>query len=141
MKQTSLNFGAIRDTVIRHAGKEIMSENGKKTTILNSFIKSVKENPILKLQYLVFKNIEEGKFTKERLAERYIAQNLKILESLSWDKVLESNRALRIFLLENSHVEGNKDKQTLYENIHTIIESSIRKSYVNIDLSEAAYEN
>lgn len=140
MKQTSLNFGAIRDSVIRHAGKEIMSENGQKTTILNSFMKSVKENPVLKLQYLVFKNIEDGKFTKERLAERYIAQNLKITEGLSWDKVLESNRALRIALLENSHVEGNKDKDSLYENIHTIIEANVRKSFVNIDMSEAAYE-
>lgn len=140
MKQTSLNFGAIRDSVIRHVGKEIMSENGQKTTILNSFMKSVKDNPALKLQYLVFKNIEDGHFTKERLAERYIAQNMKILEGLSWNKVLESNRALRIALLENSHVEGNKDKEALYENIHTIIEANIRKSFVNIDLSEAAYE-
>jgi hypothetical protein len=141
MKQTSLNFGAIRDSVIRHAGKEIMSENGQKTTILNSFMKSVKDNPALKLQYLVFKNIEDGNFSKERLAERYIAQNMKILEGLSWDKVIESNRALRIGLLENSHVEGNKDREALYENIHTLIESTIRESFVNIDISEAAYES
>ena len=141
MKQTSLNFGAIRDSVIRHAGKEMMSANGQKTTILNSFTESVKNNPALKLQYLVFKNIEDGKFTKERLAERYIAQNMKILESLSWDAILEANRTLRIGLLENSHVEGSKDKSNLYENIHTLIEANIRKTFVNVDLSEAAYEN
>jgi hypothetical protein len=140
MTQISLNFGSIRDSVVRHAGKEIIAENGKKTTILDSFLKAVKGNPVLKLQYLVFKNLEDGRFSKERLAERYISQNMKLLESLTWDAILEANRGLRISLLENSHVEGNKDKQALYENIHTLIESTIRKSFTNIDVSESAYE-
>lgn len=140
MTQTSLNFGAIRDSVVRHAGKEMIAENGKKTTILESFLKSVKGNPVLKLQYLVFKNLEGGSFSKERLAERYIAQNLKLLESLTWDAILEANRGLRVSLLENSHVEGNSDKKALYEHIHTLIEAAVRKSFVNIDISEGSYE-
>ena len=140
MKQISLNFGSIRDSVIRHAGKEMIAENEQKTTILSTFLKSVKENPVLKLQHLVFKNLEEGRFSKERLAERYIAQNMKLLEGLSWDKLIEANRGLRISLLENAHVEGNKDKQGLYEHIHTLIESTIRKSFTKIDESEASYE-
>jgi len=141
MKQISLNFGAVRDSVIRHAGKEIIAENGQKTTILNSFLKEVKNNPALKLQYLVFKNIEDGIFSKERLAERYISQNMKLLEGVTWEALLEANRKVRISLLENSHVEGNNGKEGLYESIHTLIESNVRKSFVNIDISEAAYES
>jgi hypothetical protein len=140
MKQISLNFGAVRDSVLRHAGKEIVAENGAKTTVLNSFLKSLKENPALKIQYLVFKNIEDGNFKKERLAERYLAQNLKLLESISWEKVLEGNRSARVSLLENSHVEGNKGKEQLYEHIHTLVESATRKSFVDLDRAQEAYD-
>lgn len=140
MKQVSLNFGAVRDSVMRHAGREIVVENGSKTTILNSFLKSIKENPALKLQYLVFKNLEDGNFKKERLAERYVAQNLKLMESVSWEKILEGNRSVRISLLENSHVEGNKGKEQLYEHIHTLIESVTRKNFIELDRSQEAYD-
>jgi hypothetical protein len=141
MKQVSLNFGAIKDTVYRFASKELVFENkSEKTTILESFLKTLKENPSLKLQYLIFKNLEEGSFKKERLAERYINQNLKLLEATSWDKVIDSNRDVRIGLLENCHVDGNAGKEELYESIHTLIESVTRKGFSDIDRSEAAYE-
>jgi hypothetical protein len=140
MKQISLNFGAVRDTVFRHAGKEIVSENGAKTTILSSFLKSIKEDATLKLQYLVFKNLEDGNFKKERLAERYLSQNLRLLKSISWENILESNKNARLSLLENSHVEGGVGKEALYEHIHTLIESVTKKSFVDLDRSQEAYD-
>src|SRR5271167_3336530 len=105
MKQVSLNFGAIKDTIYRFAGKQFISENSGKSTILDSFLKAIKENPSLKIQYLIFENLEKGSFNKERLAERYINQNIKLLEGVTWDKVIDINRDMRISLLENCHVE------------------------------------
>ena len=140
MKTTSLNFGAIKDTVYRFARKELISENTNKNTILEAFIKKIKENPSLKIQYLVFENLEKGSFKKERLAERYINQNIKLLENFTWDKIININRDVRISLLENCHVDGNLGKEELYENIHTLIEANTRKDYSEIDKSEAAYE-
>jgi len=139
MKQISLNYGAIRDTIFKYSGKQLVSEGGKSSSILNSFLKSVKEIPALKLQHIVFKNLEEGHFTKERLAERYIAENLKIMESVSWDKLIEANRNIRIGLLENCHVEGKKGE--LYESIHTLMESICRKGFTNVDQSNKAYDD
>ena len=139
MKQISLNYGAIRDTILKYAGKQLMSE-GQTSTILDSFLKNVKNIPALKIQNIVFKNFEEGKFPKERLAERYIAQNLKLIESTSWDKVIDSNRDVRISLLVNAHVEGQDNKSELYESIHTLIESVCRKGFTDIDKSNQAYE-
>jgi hypothetical protein len=141
MKQVSLNFGAIKDTIVRFSGKQIVSESKENGTVLNSFLNSLKENTSLKIQYLVYKNLEQGHFKKERLAERYINQNIKLLESLDWEKVINSNRDLRIGLLENCHVEGNAGKGELYENIHTLIESVTRKGFSDIEKSEAAYES
>lgn len=139
MKHISLNYGAIRDTVFKYSGKQMVAE-GKDSTILNSFLKSVKEIPALKIQHIVFENLEKGHFTKERLAERYISQNLKLMESISWEKIIEANRNVRISLLENCHVEGTGDGE-LYENIHTLLESVCRKGYTDIDKSNQAYES
>ena len=33
-------------------------------------------------------------------------QNLKLIEGVSWDSLIEANRDVRISLLENAHVEG-----------------------------------
>jgi len=103
-------------------------------------LNKIKEDPIQKLQYLVFKNLEEGFFKKERLAERYINQNIKLFENISWDQIINSNRDVRIELLEDSHVEGSTQKEVLYENIHTLIESITRKGFNEIDRSESSYE-
>lgn len=139
-KHISLNYGAIRDTILRFASKQLVSEGGKSSTIFDSFLKNLKEIPALKVQNIVFKNLEEGKFTKERLAERYIAQNLKLIEGTTWDKIIDANRNVRISLLENSHVEGQDNKSELYESIHTLIESTCRKGFTDIDKSNQAYE-
>jgi hypothetical protein len=138
-KHISLNYGAIRDTILKYASKQLMSE-GKTSTILDSFLKNVKNIPALKIQNIVFKNLEEGRFPKERLAERYIAQNLKLLESTDWEKVIEANRNIRISLLDNSHVEGQDNRGELYESVHTLIESVCRKGFTDIDKSNQAYE-
>lgn len=139
-KHISLNYGAIRDTILRFASKQLVSEGGKSSTIFDSFLKGLKEIPALKVQNIVFKNLEEGKFAKERLAERYIAQNLKLIEGTTWDKVIDANRNIRISLLENSHVEGQDNKSELYESIHTLIESTCRKGFTEIDKANQAYE-
>lgn len=140
MEQISLNFGVIKDTIYRFASKEFITEGAGKKTILESFIKKIKENPALKIQYLIFENLEKGNFKKERLSERYIAQNLKLLENIDWQKIISINREVRISLLENCHVNGNAGKEKLYENIHTLIESATRPGYSAIDKSEAAFE-
>lgn len=140
MKHISLNFGAIRDTVYKYASKQIVTE-GKASTMFNTFLKSVKEIPALKLQNIIFKNIEDGKATKESLAERYVAQTLKLIESVTWDNLIDANRDVRISLLENCHVEGLSDeKSVLYEHVHTLIESTIRKGFNDIEKSNNAYE-
>lgn len=139
MKHISLNYGAIRDTVFKYSGKQIVAEGGN-STILNSFLKSIKESPVLKIQHIIFENFEKGSFSKERLAERYISQNLKLMENISWEKLIEANRNVRIGLLENCHVESTGDNGELYENIHTLIESVSKKGFTDVDKSNQAYD-
>lgn len=141
MKQITVNFGAIKDTVYKFASKNLISESqNEKITVLNAFMKEIKENPILKKQYLVFKNFEEGSCKKERLAERFIAENLKLMEGVDWNDLLKINKNIRLTLLENSHVEGRESKQDLYESIHSLIKSVTQKGFDEVQKSQEAYD-
>lgn len=140
MKEITLNFGAIRDSITRLSSQELIKEN--KNNTLKVFISEVKKNPVLFKQHLVFKNFENCKpFSKERLAERFIQQNLNILRGIKWQDIIAENKKLRITLLENSHVQssyGQNDE--LFNNIHTLIESVTKPFFSNISVEQKAYE-
>ena len=140
MKQISMNFGAIKDTVYRHAGKNLVNELKGEVSVLDAFLNEIKKSPLLKKQCLVYKNFEEGYCKKENLAERFINQNLKLLEGYSWKEIVDLNKELRYSLLEHSHVEGQKGKEDFYEAIHALIKASTDKGYTDISKSQEAYD-
>ena len=140
MKEITLNFGAIRDSISRLSSIELLKENT--TNTLKIFTNKVKKSPVLLKQHLVFKNFEDSKpFTKERLAERFISQNLSILRGLKWQDIVKENKNIRITLLENSHVESNNGKKDeLFNSINTLIESVTKPGFSNMEEEQIAYE-
>ena len=140
MKDITLNFGAIRDSITRLYSNEVLKESTSNS--LKEFSDTVKKSPTLLKQHLVYKNFEDCKpFEKERLAERFIIQNLSVLKGIKWQDVISENRKIRIGLLENSHVESNGGKKDkLYNSIHTLIESVTKPGFSNIQEEQIAYE-
>jgi len=140
MKDITLNFGAIRDTITRLSSMEILKESTDNT--LKVFTDMVKKSPTLLKQHYVFKNFEDAKpFAKERLAERFINQNLSILRGIKWQDIINENKNIRISLLENSHVESNTGKNDkLFNNIHTLIESATNPNFTKTQVEQEAYE-
>lgn len=140
MKDITLNFGAIRDSISRLTSQEIIKESSSDS--LKQFIQTVKKSPVLMKQHLVFKNFEDCKpFSKENLAERFINQNLSILNNVKWDSIIKENRDLRISLLGDSHVESDKGaKNELFNHIHTLIESTVKPNYTQVNKSQESYE-
>lgn len=140
MKNITFNFGAIRDSISRVSANEIIKEH--KSNTLKDFTKEVKKNPTLLKQHIVFKNFEDCKpFNKERLAERFIQQNLTILRGIKWSDVISENKRVRTLYLENCHVESNGGKKDdLFNNIHTLIESRTNPNFSNVIAEQDAYE-
>ena len=140
MKDVTLNFGVIRDSVTRLSSMEIIKESASNT--LKEFTQLMRKSPILLKQYFIFKNIEDCKpFIKERLAERFINQNLSILKGIKWQDIVSENKKIRVSLLENSHVESNGGKNDkLFNCIHTLIESVTNPRFSNIMLEQESYE-
>jgi len=140
MKQISANFGALKDTVYTFSAKEMIAESGKKSTILNKFFNLIQENAVLKVQYLVFKNLENGFCSKERLAERFINQNLKLVENFKWEQILKANKDAKISLVSDYEAEVVSGKDELYEAIHTLIKSVTKRDFSDIDNAHNAFD-
>jgi len=128
----SFNFGAIRDTVTRLSAVELVRE--QKSITLDKFLKEIKQSPALTKQQFVFKNIESTKpFTKERLAERFIAQNMQLFKNEQWNNVKSENKRIRKELLDDLHIESKIDNK-LAESINTLIE--FNSNAIHSDLSK-----
>ena len=140
MKQISVNFGVIKDAIFTFSAKEMIAEHKNNARVLNEFYNSIKENPALKLQYLIYKNLENGQCAKERLAERYINQNLKLIESQKWEDILKVNKELRRKALGEQHIEALPGKTDLYEAINLLIKSVTYRKFTDIDASQHAYD-
>lgn len=138
MKNISLNFGAIKESVMRLSSSEVLKEGESKT--LNNFSKEIKSSPTLRKQYFIFNNFEKVKpFKETRLAERFIAQNLKLLEGVSWQDILKENKKIRLELLSNSHVESFNNGK-LFDDVQNLIEAKINSNFTNFEKEQESYE-
>lgn len=123
----SFNFGAIRDTITRLSAAELVRE--QKSVTLEKFLQEIKKSPALTKQQYVFKNIENAKpFTKERLAERFIAQNMQLFKNEKWNNITTENKRIRKELLNDMHIESRVDNK-LAESINTLIEFNSNSSF------------
>ena len=142
MKNISYNFGAIRDSIAKLSSMELMKEDKSKT--LDAFIKRTNASSNLKKQQLIYKNIQECKpFSKERLAERFLNQNLNMFRNSNWNDILRENMNIRKELLGNpeiSHVDA-KEGGDLFESINALIESVSNPAFSNFEKEGAAYNS
>ncbi len=139
MRETvSFNFGSIRDTVTKLSAVELIRE--EKSETLDKFLAFVKKSPALTKQHFVYKNIEGSKpFQKERLAERFIAQNLQLFKNERWDNILAENKKIRRELLDDIHIEP-RGNMKLAESINTLIEHTTNTNFTDFEKEQEAYE-
>lgn len=141
MKMTSLNFGVLKESIAKKASVELT--RGYEGDTLMRFMETVKKSPSLKKQHFVYKNIEMAKpFEKENLAERFLNQNLNLIQGLKWHKITAENLKLRTDLLgapDKSTVTAKEDKRGLYEAINTLIESHTNMAFNDFESEANAY--
>lgn len=141
MKKTSLNFGAIKETVARKSAVELT--RGHNGGTLMKFMESIKKSPTLKKQHYIYKNIETAKpFAKERLAERFLVQNLKVISGENWQNLIKENAEIRKDLLgtpDKSSVVASNEKASLYEAINTLIEAKTNPAFKDFEKEANAY--
>ena len=131
----TINFGAIKDSVLRFSAQKLITEQ-KENDILKTFLSEVRAKPMLKIQYLIYKNLDEGSFKKTNLAERYINENLNLIKKYNWNEILHEHKMLRKrYFPEEYILSGNKEKKDLYESIAVLIESVTRPGFTAVNRS------
>jgi hypothetical protein len=99
-----MNFGIIKNTYAKSLIDSYINESkGGNKKKYKEFIKSISESPILRTQFIVYKNIENGCFDSEVNATEYLKENISLFNEFSKKDIIKENEKL-----------GNKIKITSF---------------------------
>lgn len=112
------NFGKIKNAFNNLLIEAIVRENPKGKQLFSSYVKAIKENKILRTQFLIYNNLETKVESNELKANLFLQENLNLLKQFSKKEILEANTKLASKIKNIEEVVENKD---LYENIATLI--------------------
>jgi len=88
-----MNFGTIKDIYAKFLANSYITEskNSKDKKIYKNFIKNLVENPILKAQFVVYKNIENGYLPSEVSAVEYLKENISLFDNFNKKDIIKEN--------------------------------------------------
>ena len=138
--KTIMNFGTIKniyakfliDSYITESKKDLNKKNYK------NFIKLISESPVLRTQFIVYKNIENGYFSSEVSAVEYLKENISLFDTFSKKNILKENEKLVKNLTSTyKKVDFNSTNQ-LHEALHNLI--SLEKKAETINQLHESFE-
>lgn len=113
------NFGHIKELYNNILSESVMSKNEDSNKLFKNYVKALKENEILKTQFLVYSNIENKVETDVAKATMFVKENVDLFSKYSKKDIFEANKKLVLDLLFEKDVDS--DKAELHENISTLI--------------------
>jgi hypothetical protein len=112
------NFGRIKNAYNDILTEGIITKDKDKKILFKKYINTIKENEILKLQFLVYTNIE-NKIEPDRFkATQFVNENMNLFSDIKKKDILENNIKLVNDLLFE---KDSEEKNNLYENISNLI--------------------
>jgi len=121
------NFGDIKNAYNNILSEGVIEKNESKKNLFKGYVNSIKENEILKTQFLVYTNIENKVESDAAKATHFVNENIGLFSKFTKKQIMEANEKLVHDLL----FEKYPDKSELYENISKLIFTE--KSPKNID--------
>lgn len=126
------NFGIIKNMYNSLLSESIVSKNGTNKELFKKYLKNIRNNEILKTQFLVFNNLEQLHSIEESIIKDYIKENISLLSKFSKEEI---NNANEILFKDIKDIKMNEDYEfkTLHNEIHNLITiSSSPKNIKNI---------
>jgi hypothetical protein len=117
--KTVKNFGKIKNAYNEILVESVVTKNNDKKGLFKNYVKTVKENEILKNQFLVYNLIENKVEPNETKAKTFIDECLNVLSKYNTSEIVKANKTL----VENIvwEFDGDYDKKELHENISILI--------------------
>lgn len=120
------NFGKIKNVFNELVSEGIATKDVASLDLFKKYVKTVKENEILKTQFLVISNIENKIESDRESAIQYVKENISLFSEFDKKKIIEANENLSSFITlcdkgELLKEDMEYDNKTLHENIATLI--------------------
>jgi len=114
-----MNFGTIKNIYAKFLIDSYINEskaNNKKK--YKEFIKNISESPILRTQFVVYKNIENGHFDSEVSAVEYLRENISLFNDFNKKDIIKENEKLSRKIKVKSF---NYELKQLHESLNDLI--------------------
>jgi len=115
------NFGTLKDIFNTILVEGISTNNNDKKKLFKKYIQAIKGDSILKEQFLIYTNIENGVGEDEYMIGEFVKTNISVLSKYSKDAIIESNKKLESLLSEDLTVDFDGGLVQLHEDISTLI--------------------
>jgi hypothetical protein len=119
------NFGFIKSVYNELLSESISEKNSETKDVFKKYLKFIKENEILKTQFLIYKNIEDKIEENEAKAVEYIKENIALMNNYSKKEILESNKKLTKIISDKigtfKTMYNESRMKPLHESITTLI--------------------
>jgi hypothetical protein len=100
--------------------ESIVTNKETNKNLFKNYVKAIKENEVLKTQFLVYDNIENKIEENELKANLFIQENIALLDKFSKKDIMEANSKL-IKPVKSKQGDYSNEKDALYENITKLI--------------------
>lgn len=113
------NFGEIKNRFNEILTESIVKKDDAGRKTFGKYIKMLKENVILNIQYHIFDNIENKYFEDKSDAKDYIKENISLLKDFTKEQIIEANSKLAgmVSFESGEDYEGKE----LHDNIANLI--------------------
>jgi hypothetical protein len=113
------NFGEIKNRFNEILTEAIVKKDDAGRKTFGNYIKMLKENVILNIQYHIFDNIENKYFEDKSDAKDYIKENISLLKDFTKEQIIEANSKLAgmVSFESGEDYEGKE----LHDNITNLI--------------------
>ena len=118
------NFGELKNTFSEILVESILRKDAKLKGVVKQYLKLVKEDKAIRLQTMVYGNLENVSSKDDKYIDTYITENIKILKSVNNHTKNEANKKL-VKILENKLVTKIKvdypdNLKSLHNHIHNL---------------------
>ena len=117
------DFGKIKFCFNNLFMQSVVSKNGNGKKLFKKYLKAIKENEILRTQFLVYNNIENRVDTDFNSAAIFLSENLSLFNKFKPSDITKANTDLAKLLPQIDGItEGVNDGiKILYESLETLI--------------------
>jgi hypothetical protein len=133
------NFGFIKASLASMIAQSYINESNIDQTkkLYWDYLSTIKNSPILALEFVIYKNIENKCSKNDSAIIKYIDENISLLKKYDFKSIVQENKKLDRFFVDST-IDPIKSK--LYESIESIIFENTKR-IPNIDLIHESIEH